>query len=376
MNKVPPVSEAPRSIMLIDDEPENLNVLETVLSRAGYRLSAFTRGDRALDAARSDPPDLVLLDIRMPDMDGYEVCRRFKLEERLGRIPILFISALSAMESISEGFACGAVDYIMKPFHAAEVLARVRTHIGLREAYDGMALQHAQLQALERHRDAFVHMLVHDMRSPLQVMLGHLELVIKGCSESLNAEDLSSLHEVMNSTQLLSRMASTVIDISRMESEELILRPVAVAVNELFRNACAQSITPSARGRIVEHMAAPCPRVLCDCELSERIISNLLTNALKFSARNSEIALGAEPVPVGVRLWVRSHGVAIPADAQNRIFEKFGVAGQPLDRSHSTTGLGLTFCKQVVESQGGTIGVESGPGQSNTFWFTLPAAEE
>ena len=137
---------ASATVMIIDDEPENLNVLATSLSHAGYRVSVFPRGELALAAARDEPPALVLLDIRMPDMDDYEVCRRFKADEKLRTIPILFISALSASEDIAACFACGGVDYIAKPFREPEVLARVRTHIALSDTYLKLSIQHEQLR--------------------------------------------------------------------------------------------------------------------------------------------------------------------------------------------------------------------------------------
>ncbi len=134
------------TVMIVDDEPDNLNVLEAALSQAGYRLAVFPCGRLAFAAAQAVPPDLVLLDIRMPGMGGYDVCRRFKADERLHPIPIIFISAQSAAEDIATGFACGGVDYIAKPFREAEVLARVRNQLALRGAYSELAGQYEQIK--------------------------------------------------------------------------------------------------------------------------------------------------------------------------------------------------------------------------------------
>lgn len=135
-----------RLVMIVDDEPDNLTVLESALSQAGHRVSVFPRGELALAAAQAEPPDLVLLDIWMPGMDGYEVCRRFKASDTLRTIPILFISALSSIEDVAKGFGCGGVDYIAKPFRESEVLARVRTHLALSSAYAELAGQHEQMK--------------------------------------------------------------------------------------------------------------------------------------------------------------------------------------------------------------------------------------
>ena len=366
--------ETRATVMIVDDEPENLNVLEAALSHAGYRVSVFPRGELALAFAKDEPPDLVLLDTRMPGMDGYEVSRRFKADDKLHTIPILFISALSAPEDIVSGFACGGVDYIAKPFREPEVLARVRTHLSLSAAYIKLSDKNEQLRMLEQHRDTLVHMLVHDMRSPLQVILANLEMVVESTDKGLHAEDLDCLHSAIHGTRLLGRMVSTTVDLSRMESGDVPLRREAVSVHVIFDCARAQSLDPMSRRLVTEHIADSCPRLLCDIEISVRVVANLLANALKYSP--DDIAFGAEPDPRGVRIWVRDRGPGIPAQFHSRIFEKFAVAGQTLDTRQPSTGLGLAFCKLAVEAQGGAIGIESEPGKGSTFWFTLPSADE
>jgi signal transduction histidine kinase len=374
MNTTPLTPLVSSTIMIVDDEPDNLNVLEAALSRAGYRVSVFPRGELALAAAQIEPPDLVLLDIRMKGMDGYEVCRRLKDDERLRAIPVLFISALSSGEDVAAGFACGGVDYVAKPFREAEVLARVGTHIALRGAYLKLAGHHEQLKSLEKHRDTLVHMLVHDMRSPLHVILGQLEMVVEDEQNKLKTENVDSLHAAIHGARVLERMVSVMIDLSRIESGKMPMYRVSASLHELFYDARGQSLDPSSRHRITESIASHCPHVLCDIDLSVRIIANLLSNALKYAPCESEIALGAAPDPAGVRIWVRDTGPGVAAQFHARIFEKFGVVEQPAGGRLPSTGLGLAFCKQVVEAQGGTIGIESEPGSGSTFWFTLPAA--
>lgn len=140
---------SPETVAIVDDEPENLRVLEASLSQLGYRVAVFPRGELALAAALEEPPDLGLFDVRMPGLDGYELCRRFKAEERLRDIPIIFISGLSAAEDIAAGFACGGVDYITKPIREVEVLARVRTHLAFRRAYLELAKAMARIKTLQ-----------------------------------------------------------------------------------------------------------------------------------------------------------------------------------------------------------------------------------
>jgi len=365
---------AAANIMIVDDEPENLNVLEALLTQAGYLVSAFPSGELALAAACHQVPDLVLLDVRMPGLDGHEVCCRFKAHEALRGIPILFISALAAAEDIAAGFECGGVDYIAKPFRKAEVLARVRTHVALRSSYLQLASEHARLRSLERHRDLLTHMLVHDMRSPLQVIGGHLEILASCGTDPVPLEQFASLQAATSGVRVLSQMVSTVVDLSRIESTGMPLQSVTVAVAEVFRGACAQALDPADSRHVAEYIAADCPLLLCDVEVTVRIIANLLANALKYAPDSGPIELGAVGVDGGVCLWVRDRGPGIAAEDQQRIFDKFVMLHQSSGNFLASTGLGLAFCKLAVQAHGGRIGVVSEPGAGSTVWCHLPAA--
>ena len=227
MNATGQTTVVQKTIAIIDDEPDNLTVLEDSLSRAGYRVEAFPRGELAIAGACEEPPDLVLLDIRMPGMDGYEVCRRFKADERLKTIPIIFISALSAVEDIATGFKCGGVDYVTKPFREPELLARVSSHLALRAAHLQVEEQHEKLLTLEKHRDTLVHMMVHDLRRPLTVIYGCLQIMELRSDRSLDETDLAILSDAVHGVERLSNMITTVIDLNRMENAEIPLNQLA-----------------------------------------------------------------------------------------------------------------------------------------------------
>ena len=366
---------SPPIIMFVDDEPDNLNLLQSFFSRTPYALRFFTSGAHAWNAAQTELPDLLLLDVRMPEMDGYEVCRRFKADPRLRAVPVLFLSALTSTREITKGFDLGAVDYITKPFREAEVLARVRTHLALSLAYSRLAEQHIYLQKLERQRDTFVHMLVHDLRSPLMATLCHLRSVELSGATRLDEEERSSLHTAVHCTQTLSRMVSTVVDLSRMEHTQFTLESQTVPLEELFIAAREQVLDPHSDRRVTQQLAEGCPPVFCDPALSARILANLLANALKYTPETSDILLGAEPAPDGkVRLWVKDHGPGIPPEEQALIFKKFVVTPHTKHAGSSSTGLGLAFCKLATEAHKGMIGVESEVGHGSLFWFTLPVA--
>ncbi len=360
------------TVMIIDDEPENLNVLGETLRQNGWNVSAFPDGELALTAAREEAPDVVLLDIRMPGMDGYEVCRRFKADEALRAIPILFISALSAAEDIVEGFQQGGVDYITKPFRQIEVLARVQTHLALRQAYLKLAEEHARLRTVERHRDLLADMLTQDLHRPLRRVRKQLESLGGESADTSPAPMPDGLQVALDGTRVLTEMITTGSSLNRLVSDGVPLYRVAVAIQELLASVRVRAFYPVGASRITTHVAALCPALLCDVDLTERIIANLLVNALENSPADSPIVLTAGPVPNGVRIWLRDEGRAMPAHHQQD-FADLGKLDLPAERRSPSINLGLFFCKLAVEAQGGTFGVDDQGLKGRNFWFSLPA---
>ena len=366
------------NILVVDDTPANLLLLAEMLKRHGYRVRPVPSGTLAIQAVQKEKPDLILLDINMPGMNGYEVCERFKEDEALKEIPVLFISALDETIDKIRAFAAGGVDYITKPFQFEEVEARVHTHLTLRHLQLELESRNRQLQEnydqlkkLEDLQDSLTHMIVHDMRSPLLGISGNLEYVIPHC-DALPVNDQESLKDAMTSARQLIDMVSSLLDVSRLEAGQM---PIKYAPCDL-RNA-AQEAVRTLSGLFQQHpvtIEALPPRceAVCDVSLIHRVLMNLLGNAAKFSPPGNPIWVKFESLPNSLKVLVCDRGQGIPAESYSRIFEKFGqVESQRLQQEHST-GLGLTFCKLAVEAHGGRIGVESALGQGSIFWFTLP----
>src|SRR5687767_8187705 len=166
-----------KSIVVVDDTPENLHLLADMLSAQGYRIRLAPNGERALATVQKEKPDLILLDIIMPEMDGFDVCRHLKSDERFADIPVIFISALNEAFDKVTAFSIGAVDYITKPFQIEEVLARVQTHLSLEELRHSLKIQNQQLQDQNRELEAFAHTVAHDLKNPLSTILGAMDLV-------------------------------------------------------------------------------------------------------------------------------------------------------------------------------------------------------
>ncbi len=365
--------------MIVDDTVENLKVLEGLLNHNGYTVRAFSAGGPALRAAVASPPELFLLDVLMPGMDGYELCAQLKASPETREVPVIFLSALGEVEDKVLAFQKGGVDYITKPFRHEDVLARVETHLKLSRLQQELRERNLQLEeslrkqrALERLRDDLVHMLVHDLRAPLTAISGNLDLFLDETNATLPEEDRQLLVRAHRSSDRLAHMISDILDVSKLESGQMEVATVACELEPLVREAVS-AVEGAARGRevVTVPVEPPCS-ALCDPGLLGRVLINLIGNAVKFTPAGGRITVSTEQDAEHVKLSVTDTGPGIPAEFHGRIFEKFGQAGTPGNRVKHSTGLGLTFCKLAVEAQAGQLGLESAPGAGSTFWVRLP----
>jgi signal transduction histidine kinase len=332
-----------------------------------------------MQAVQNELPDLILLDITMPEMSGYEVCEQLKAEPASRDIPVLFISALDETIDKIKAFAVGGLDYITKPFQFEEVEARVQTHLRLRQLQVELEQRNRQVQAsydqlreLETLRDNLTSMVVHDMRSPLMGIMGYLEILEMDAGPKLNPTELAVLSEAREVAQVLAGMVNSLLDVSRLEQGQMPLHLAPADLDALIA-AGLGSLGALPQQVSLHHLQhSPALRVTCDADLVTRVVANLVGNAIKFTPEGGQVTVAAESCEQGVKIRVVDTGGGIPREYHQRIFEKFGQVEARQQRTMYSTGLGLTFCKLAVEAQGGRIGVESEVGKGSTFWFTLP----
>jgi two-component system sensor histidine kinase/response regulator len=358
----------PPNVLVVDDTPANLQLLVGMLKERGLKVRPVPSGEMALRAVQASRPDLILLDITMPGMDGYEVIARLKENEATRDIPVLFISALNETTDKVRSFQAGGVDYITKPFQLEEVEARVRTHLELCRQRAELKRSYEQLRDLERLRDDLTQMIVHDMRSPL---VG-LQLSMEVLSLSDYAREESNARMLRNANQaiaVLIQMVNQVLDVSRIESGQLKVNPKSCDVAALVREVIDSTRVLAGRKSVSTDASAPVMAEV-DSDLIKRVLENLVGNALKFTPATGTVRVTLARNADGVRVEVSDNGPGIAAEDHQRIFEKFGqLEGRQKFRG---SGLGLTFSKLAVEAHGGAIGVISAVGAGSTFWFTLP----
>lgn len=357
-----PGNDALANVLIVDDMPANLRLLSQMLTDHGYLVRPVLNGPQALAAIQLMPPDLILLDIRMPGMNGYEVCQRLKADERTQQIPVLFISALSDAEDKVKAFAAGGVDYITKPFQLEEVLARVQTQLTVQNLRRNLEQQIADLRA-------YAHTVAHDLRSPISNALGAAQLL----TDPDVLLDDTELHE------FLSLMIDSLRKANSIVSELLLLAEVRQAEVQVelvqmgqVLAASLQRVAPLLRESGATVTQPPAwPDALGHAPWVEEIWVNYLTNAVKYGGAPPVIVLGSCLEEGGVRFWVHDNGAGLTAEQQATLFTPFTRLDQTRATGH---GLGLSIVQRIAGKLNGSVGVESSgiPGEGSTFFFTLP----
>lgn len=364
---------SPPTILIVDDTPFNLQLLVGMLKQYGYQIRAALSGQLALQAVREAPPDLILLDINMPDISGFEVCRILKESAEYRDIPIIFVSALHDTEDKVRAFAAGGEDYITKPFRIEEVVARVQAHMELLRKRRELQERYAELKGLEEMRDGLVHMIVHDLRNPLWSIHGYLDMMRELEPTALSPVAREYLDQALANTGTLVEMLNSILDVSRMEAGALTLEPEACRLEEVVQGVIREAM-PLMRSRAVVLDSKTTKTVVrADRKLLVRVMENLLANAMRYTSEKSG-AIGFRIVPGerSVRVEVRDNGQVIPPDRREAIFQKYNAVQSVVEGRRHSSGLGLPFCKLAVEAHGGRIGVEGETGQGNVFWIELP----
>ena len=352
-------------ILVVDDITKNLQVVGTVLRNQGYEVMPAASGAEALKCVRAQLPDLILLDLMMPEMDGLEVCRRLKSDAGTRQIPVVFLTASNEMEHLVQGFEAGAVDYVTKPFNPPELLARVRTHLELKHARQ-------RLREMNDEKNEFMGIAAHDLRSPLNAVKGYSEMILE--DPALGGENATLAQRIHEAATRMAEMVQNLLDANRIERGEMKLNlattdlcPVLAAVVEAQRPGAV------AKQQML-HLQSESPPVnaLVDPGVMAQIVENLVSNAVKYSPPGKNIFVRLKQEAQAVRIEVQDEGPGLSAEDQKKLFGKFArLSAKPTGGEHST-GLGLSIVKKMVEAMNGKVWCESEPGQGATFIVALP----
>ncbi|MCL4265196.1 MAG: hybrid sensor histidine kinase/response regulator [Anaerolineae bacterium] len=352
------------TVLVVDDKPENLQLLSQILRGSGYRVKVAGDGRAALHVSQMDPPDLILLDIMMPEMDGYELCRQFKAAPQTRNVPIIFISALSSPFDKAHAFAAGGIDYITRPFQAEEVLTHVQTHLTIRNLQQDLLDQIAEL-------DAFAHTVAHDLKNPLSLIIGFTELLALDNETMTAVQRAELLQNVLKSGYKAVNIIDELLLLSSVRKQDVPLQPVEMG--RIVQNAQKRLSLMMAESGASLVLPDTWPASLGYAPWLEEVWVNYLSNAIKYGGQPPYAELGATLQPDGiVRFWVKDNGPGLTAEQQARLFAEFTRLDKIRADGH---GLGLSIVRRIMDKLGGTVGVESEPGAGSTFYFTLPAAD-
>ena len=354
-------------ILVVDDIPLNLVILSEILKSEGYKVRPVPDGMLALQAAEREKPDLILLDIMMPDMDGYEVCRRLKENQNLRDIPVIFISALNDTNNIVKGLAAGSVDYITKPFQTEEVKARVATHLKI--------YRHSkELIELNATKDKFFSIIAHDLRSPFNGFLGLTQIMV----EELPRMTLSDIHSIVknmrNSATNLFRLLENLLLWARMQQGKLSYDPEVIEIRQMVDDSLSM-IKDSAKTKGIA-LVSEIPEdvsVLADNNMLQTIIRNLLSNAVKFTNKGGKVKISAKvTLNQSVEISVKDSGIGMSPAMLCDLFRLDTKTNRRGTAEEPSSGLGLHLCKDFIERHGGKLWIESEEGKGSTFSFSIP----
>jgi len=368
-------------VLVVDDDPRNRKLLEEYLVGAGYKVRVAQDGRSALAEAAERAPDLVLLDVMMPDLSGLEVCRKLKSDPRTRLSQVVLVTALDGTPHRVEGLDTGADDYVSKPVRREEFMAKVRSLLRARrllaeveEARATLAIRNAQLEELEALKETLSQTLVHDLKNPLAAVLGNLELIERRVEEPV----LNLVRRSKAAAWRMHQMILNLLDVAALEEGKILLHPESVDAAGLARKACLEMEAAAVPRGVTLSVDAGADRneVRGDPTILRRVFDNLLGNALEHSPQGGRILVNVVSCDEGVEITVADQGPGVPEAFRERIFEKFQRLENRKTVPGANRGLGLTFCRLAVEAHGGTIWVDDAPGGGARFRALLPAAEE
>lgn len=374
-------------ILIVDDNSKNVQVLAMILSEQNYRIIVANNGIQALKSLEKIIPDLILLDINMPEMDGFETCKRIKESEKLASIPIIFLTAEVEINRIIQGFALGASDYITKPFNSKELLARVKTHIELKESKDIIIEQNSKLNDLLRQlneknilltelnstKDKFFSIIAHDLKNPFNSIIGFCELLIGSVKELEYAKIIQYLEIIKSSSKKAYDLLDNLLLWARSQTGNIELQPISFDLKNLALDTISLVKTQASNKNIQitldiknEHI------VFGDMNMINTVLRNILSNAIKFTNMNGKVFVYINEKNNDHELCIKDTGVGISSENIKKLFKITGNYHTAGTNNESGTGLGLILCKEFIEKNGGTILVESEKGVGSEFKIVLP----
>ncbi len=353
-------------ILIVDDVPKNLQVLGNILDGIDSEISAASNGKQAFDIVQETKPDLILLDVMMPVMDGFQLCKELKKSLATKDIPIIFLTAKTEMDDIVKGFELGAVDYVTKPFNSVELLARVRNHLELKKTRDELVTANAA-------KDRLFSIVAHDLRNPINSLMSFSYLVTKSI-DTLSKEDLVKIgNEVKLKADSTFKLLENLLDWSHSQRNGIKCQAENLELSTIVDNTFKNLKNNADDKRIsLESELGSDVFAYGDKNMVSTVIRNLVSNAIKFTRQDGKIFVHSDTKNDFIEISIKDTGVGMNENQTSKLFRietKYSTTGTANEKG---SGLGLILCKEFIEKNGGRIWVESEIDKGSKFTFTLP----
>ncbi len=363
------------NILVVDDSPSALEMITSIIDNEGVRIATARSGDAALKKVKTIPFDLILMDILMPEMDGFEVIRQLRNNKATRDIPILIITARDDELSVLEGFEQGAIDYVTKPFREAELRARVNNVLELRRSREELVKARVLAEKHSRAKSEFLANMSHEIRTPISGILGVVDIFRK---TDLDQYQMELMDIIESSTDLLLTIINDILDLSKIEEGKMKLEKIAFNLKKEVNDVIALFGKKAQEKGLNLHVSfdpgIP-DAVVGDPVRFKQVLMNLVSNSLKFTAEGSiSVRLRVElkeEKNIKIFCEVEDTGIGISEEGQKRLFETFSQVDDSTTRLYGGSGLGLTISRNLVHMMHGQIGVESDPGKGSRFYFTV-----
>ena len=359
-------------ILIVDDTPTNLGILEDILDK-NYFISVAQSGTQALSVTKMFSPDLILLDVNMPELDGFETCRRLKSREDTRHIPVIFITARVEPDDVVQGFKEGGVDYITKPFNHSEVIERVQTHLKIQKLIKQLESKNVQLKELNELKNSFLGMASHDMRNYLSAIRGYSQILQEDQEELPGEMRNQFLSFIYKSSENMLKMVNDLLDVSVIESGKLQLDTRLESLKEIIdHHIMVNRFFADKKDIHLQAELADVSQCLVDANKIGQVIDNLISNAVKFSKPGTTVFISLKEKEEKLIFSVKDEGPGISEEDQAKLFQHFQKLSARPTAGESSSGLGLAISKKMIAAHEGQLNVTSQLGSGATFWFEIP----
>lgn len=364
-------------VLFVDDTEDNLDLLEFALKKKPISMLRASSGKECLVIAEDQQPDMIVLDIQMPEMDGFETLRRLRANPETAKIPVIFLTAIKRdPQSIAEGILLGAEEYLTKPIDLEELFARVRS------IYRVMAIQ----RELEQVKSQFMAMLVHDLRTPLTIIISSIDYILRhyGDGKPLDEDSIKLMQTVLASTRGMSYLVNDLLDLSKYNAGQMQLNKQTITIHELIEESLQPFLLQFKQKNITlnSDVNINLPRLEADSGKIVQLMTNLLANAIKFTSDNGIVGITVEQENSAnqkqpfIKVTVSDTGIGMKPEDIPLLFEQYRQVSSAKRTKEKGTGLGLAICKLIAQAHGGTISVVSELNIGTSFTFTLPTVVE